>query len=237
MTHPASPARPRIRAVGDHALLVEFGETLTAEGHEAALRLDAELAEAPFPGFCEAVPANVSVLIDFDPMVADAAAAESAVERVLADAKPVFHPSAAREALICYDEDLGPDLQKVAAQTGLSVDDVIAQHLCGDYSVYMYGFAPGYAYLSGVPERLRIPRKSAPLRGVSAGSVIIAGSQCLITTLTMPTGWWIIGRSPTRILTGDERRPFLFDVADRVKFRRIERAEFNASTGQETWRG
>ena len=71
MTHPASPARPRIRAVGDHALLVEFGETLTAEGHDAALRLDAELAEAPFPGFREAVPANVSVLIDFDPMVAD----------------------------------------------------------------------------------------------------------------------------------------------------------------------
>ena len=160
-----------------------------------------------FPAFARPCPPTSSVLIDFDPMVADPAAAESAVERLLADAKPVFHPSAAREALICYDEDLGPDLQKVAAQTGLSVDEVIAHHLSGDYSVYMYGFAPGYAYLSGVPERLRLPRKSAPLRGVAAGSVIIAGSQCLITTLTMPTGWWIIGRSPTRILTGDERAP------------------------------
>ena len=59
------------------------------------------------------------------------------------------------------------------------------------------------------------------MRGVAAGSVIIAGAQCLVTTLTMPTGWWVIGRSPTRILTGDAARPFLFDVGDRVRFRRV----------------
>jgi inhibitor of KinA len=66
------------------------------------------------------------------------------------------------------------------------------------------------------------------VRGVAAGSVIIAGPQCLVTTLTMPTGWWIIGRSPTRILTSDPARPFLFDVGDKVRFRRISRAEFAA---------
>ena len=95
----------------------------------------------------------------------------------------------------------------------------------------MYGFAPGYAYLAGVPDRLRLPRKPAAVRGVEAGSVIVAGPQCLITTLKMPTGWWIIGRSPTRVLTGDAERPFLFDVGDRVRFRRIGRAEFEAATG------
>ncbi|MGB5870551.1 MAG: carboxyltransferase domain-containing protein, partial [Albidovulum sp.] len=58
------------------------------------------------------------------------------------------------------------------------------------------------------------------------GSVIIAGPQCLITTLTMPTGWSIIGRSPTRILTGDPTHPFLFDVGDRVSFERIDLATF-----------
>lgn len=65
------------------------------------------------------------------------------------------------------------------------------------------------------------------LRGVAACSVIITGPQCLVTTLTMPTGWWIIGRSPTRILTGDPARPFLFDVGDRIRFRRIGRDEFH----------
>ena len=66
------------------------------------------------------------------------------------------------------------------------------------------------------------------MRGIAAGSVIIAGAQCLVTTLTMPTGWWIIGRSPTQILRPDPVQPFLFDVGDRVKFRRISRSEFEA---------
>jgi inhibitor of KinA len=97
----------------------------------------------------------------------------------------------------------------------------------------MYGFAPGYAYLAGVPEEIRLPRKQAAVRDISAGSVIIAGPQCLVTTLTMPTGWWIIGRSPTRILRGEDvNRPFLFDVGDRVRFRRISRDVFEASVKQ-----
>jgi inhibitor of KinA len=92
----------------------------------------------------------------------------------------------------------------------------------------MYGFAPGYAYLAGVPLAIQRPRKPSPLRGIAAGSVLIAGPQCLVTTLTMPTGWWIIGRSPTAILTDDGERPFLFDIGDRVRFRRISRDTFDA---------
>ncbi len=95
----------------------------------------------------------------------------------------------------------------------------IAQtHAAARYTVATYGFAPGYAYLGGLPPALRLDRKTTPLRDVPAGSVIIAGSQCLITTLTMPTGWWIIGHSPLRVLTGDPARPFLFQVGDRVRF-------------------
>jgi inhibitor of KinA len=103
---------------------------------------------------------------------------------------------------------------------------VINAHLAGDFHVLMYGFSPGYAYLSGVPSEIQVPRKAAPVRDVAAGSVIIAGPQCLVTTLTMPTGWSIIGRSPTQILTGDDSHPFLFDVGDSVNFERIDQATF-----------
>ena len=119
----------------------------------------------------------------------------------------------------------------MAARSGLSEEAVIAAHLAGDYRVYLYGFAPGYAYMAGVPEALRLDRKTAPVRGVAAGSVIVAGAQCLITTLTMPTGWWILGSTKVRVLTGDTSRPFLFDVGDRVRFRRLTRAEYEASDG------
>ena len=106
---------------------------------------------------------------------------------------------------------------------------MIAAHLAGDYTVFLYGFAPGYAYLGCVRDELQLPRKDTALRDVPAGSVIIAGAQCIVTTLMMPTGWWIIGRSPTAILQDDPARPFLFDVGDAVQFRRISRAEFEAA--------
>ena len=41
--------------------------------------------------------------------------------------------------------------------------------------------------------------------------------------VTMPTGWWIIGHSPTVILDAKGQRPFLFDVGDRVQFQRVAR--------------
>jgi inhibitor of KinA len=208
------------RPVADHALLVEFGDAITAAAHAAVLALDQALAGQPFPGFREAIPAFVNLLVDFDPLVTDHATVETHL-RALADAPSGLTEAAPamREVLVCYDD--APDLAEVARLTGLSPEAVIAAHMAGDYSVFMYGFAPGYAYLGGLPKPLHLDRKPSPIRGIAAGSVIIAGAQCLVTTLTMPTGWWIIGRSPTCILTGDPAQPFLFDVGDRVRFRRI----------------
>jgi inhibitor of KinA len=230
MTDPRRSVFPRFQAVADHALLVEFGETISVEAHDQVLNLDAALLRSPFAGFREAVPAYTSVLVEFDLLVTDHRAVQSAVAALLESAESVPRASASREVLVCYDDDLAPDLPTVAAKVGASVEAVIEAHLSGAYSVFMYGFAPGYAYLAGVPPLIQLPRKPAAVRGIAAGSVVIAGPQCLVTTLTMPTGWWIIGRSPTRILNDDEGRPFLFDVDDRVAFKRISRAEFDAMT-------
>lgn len=219
---------PLFRAVADHAVLVEFADRIAPEPHAAVLALDRALAARPFPGFAEAIPAYVNLLVDFDPLVCDHAMAEAHLRALLDAPAPPRGAVSERVVDVCYDADLAPDLAEVAARTGLSPEAVIAAHLAGEYEVFLYGFAPGYAYLAGVPPAIRLDRKPAPLRGVAAGSVIIAGPQCIVTTLTMPTGWWIIGRSPTAILTGDEARPVLFDVGDKVRFRRIDRATFEA---------
>lgn len=212
---------PRLAPVADRALLVEFGAVVEEATHASVLALDRALRADPVPGQVELVPAMVNLLVVFDPLVTDHAAVRTAVRARLAGLSPGAGEGGLHEVLVCYDGDVGRDLAAVAAKAGCSTDAVIAAHLAGDYRVSMYGFAPGYAYLTGVPEAIHLPRKPAPVRGVPAGSVIIAGGQCLVTTLTMPTGWWVIGRSPTPILTGDAARPFLFDVGDRVRFRRV----------------
>jgi inhibitor of KinA len=209
---------PQFRPVAEHGLLVEFGDRLNEASHAAVLRLDRALAAQPFPGFAEAVPAYVNLLVRFDPLVIDHAGVENALRALLLAAPTATQTGALRSVDVVYD---GADLAEVATRTGLTPDQVIATHLAGDYSVALYGFAPGYAYLSGLPDPIRLPRKDAAVRGVPAGSVIIAAGQCIVTTLTMPTGWWIIGHSPTLILDPTGPQPFLFDVGDRVKFRRV----------------
>lgn len=218
---------PVFTPVAEHSLLVEFGDSIDRATNDRVLSLDAALMASPFEGFLEAVPAYASLLIRFDPLATDHSVAEGHARACLGYSRKA-RTVTPREVSVCYDADLAPDLAVVAEMTGLTQEAVIAAHLADRYEVFMYGFAPGYAYLGGVSEALQLPRKSSAVRGVAAGSVLIAGPQCLVSTLAMPTGWWIIGRSPTRILTHDEARPFLFDVGDSVTFKRIDRATFDA---------
>jgi len=217
---------PQFKAVADHAVLVTFAEEISEDAHAAVIALDKAIAADAPAGVIETVPALVNLLVTFDPIATDHIAVEGSVRRCLQGFDIQEVAGVRRHVQVCYEEPFSPDLQAVASATGLSTDTVINAHLAGDFQVLMYGFAPGYAYLSGVSEQIQVPRKSAPVRDVPAGSVIIAGPQCLVTTLTMPTGWSIIGRSPTSILTGDPKRPFLLDVGDRVSFERIDLATF-----------
>jgi inhibitor of KinA len=221
-------AWPRFTPVADHALLVSFGDAIADDTSAAVLALDRALADAPPAGMAECVPALVNLLIDFDPELTDHEQVRGHVERLLRQPVSSVTGGQLREVEVCYDDDFAPDLAAVAGSAGLSIDEVINRHLQGSYTVRMYGFAPGYAYLSGVPAAIQVPRKPSAVRDIPAGSVLIAGPQCLVTTLTMPTGWSIIGRSPTRILTPEERVPVLLGVGDTVRFHRIDRAQYEA---------
>lgn len=212
---------PRFKPVGGQALLVELAKALSDDINRQIVALDRAILAQDIPGVTEVVPALVNLLILFDPLVTD----HNAIEQAVAALLPLgdLAEDGGREHIVdvCYDGDYCPDLEAVAHARGISQEAVINAHLSGAYRIGMYGFAPGYAYMSGVPEAIQVPRKPAPVRDIPAGCVMIAGPQCLVTTVVMPTGWSIIGRSPTRIMLDDPARPFLFDVGDTVRFRRV----------------
>ena len=209
---------PRLRCVGDTGILVEFGDRIDPAIHDRVLNLDRALGSNPFPGLVSLTPAYASVLVGIDPCITTPDAAIAFISKIGESPATRSDPSRVVEIPVCYDPPYGPDLAHVASVTGRSPHDVAAAHLSASYRVYMYGFAPGWAYLGGVPPEIQMPRRAAPVGGVLAGSVIIAGPQCIVTTIEMPTGWWTIGRSPAPIFRPLDPEPFLFRIGDRVRF-------------------
>ena len=213
---------PTFKLVSDCALLVELGTSVDDDINRMIVNLDGMIAQRAIAGVKEVVPALVNLLVVFDPLTTDHRAVRTEIEALL----PLdndYSKAGRRHALkVCYDGEFCPDLEQVAIACGLSSEAVINVHTSVEYRVSMYGFAPGFAYLTGVPKAIQVPRKAKPVRDIPKGSVMIAGPQCLTTTVKMPTGWSIIGRSDANIITDDNDRPFLFDVGDTVTFKRVK---------------
>jgi KipI family sensor histidine kinase inhibitor len=207
---------PRIYPFGDSALVCEAPAPATLACQERIWAL-AQAARA-WPHIIEIVPGMNNLTIVFDPLSADmdglarqmAAAWERAVG-LKASTREVEIP-------VYYGGEDGPDLQAVAAHTGLSVDEVVRRHASAEYIVFFLGFQPGFAYLGGLDPALETPRRAAPRLEVPAGSVGIGGAQTGIYPAASPGGWQLIGR--TRLALFDPARdpPTLLQSGDRVRF-------------------
>ncbi|QRP46848.1 allophanate hydrolase subunit 1 [Amycolatopsis sp. FDAARGOS 1241] len=190
---------------GGSALLVEVDDVL---GYQAALEL------APPAGVVEVVPAARTLLVRFDPAVADAAA----LTRELRERSTVdFHRAAPGPVKVPVRYD-GEDLAAVAEASGLSVREVVERHAAGAYEVAFCGFAPGFAYLTGLDPALHLPRRSTPRTRVPAGSVAIAGEYSAVYPRSSPGGWHLLGRTGALVWEADRAEPSLLPPGTRVQF-------------------
>jgi KipI family sensor histidine kinase inhibitor len=134
--------------------------------------------------------------------------------------EPVEPHAPAVELPVRYD---GPDLDEVATLTGLSTAEVVRLHTDTEFTVAFTGFAPGFAYLAGLPEELTVPRRTVPRTKVAAGAVGLAGPYSGVYPRASPGGWQIIGHlAPHAETLWDVQReaPALLRPGMRVRFRR-----------------
>jgi len=219
--------RPRILTSGDTALVVEFGDAVDRRISGLVLSLDARIAARPPAGLVETVPTMRSLMVHFDPLVTSHGEIAGLVAGQLAGLE-ASEPEGRRWTLpVCYDEELGPDLADVARRTGLTQSEVVALHSGAKYRVYMIGFLPGHPYMGDLPEQLRLPRRESPRTSVPQGSVSMATTMTAIYPLESPGGWHLIGRTPVRLFDISQPDPSLLAPADEVRFRRIDRVEFD----------
>jgi KipI family sensor histidine kinase inhibitor len=127
---------------------------------------------------------------------------------------------------VYYAPESGEDLERLAANAGLSIEDVIAIHSGGNYRVYAIGFAPGFAYLGEVDERIAAPRLPTPRQRVPRGAVAIADRQTAVYPAVSPGGWNLIGRCPVRMFDPDATPSMPVAVGDRVRFEPVSRQRF-----------
>ncbi|PPA60349.1 5-oxoprolinase subunit B family protein [Micromonospora chalcea] len=176
----------RIRPVGTHALLLDCDDPEQVEAWRAELwhrRASRELTAT------EIVPGAVTVLLDGVPDPSAAA------DRIAGWRPRTGGPGATTAEVrvpVVYD---GEDLPRVAAHWDTDVPAVIDRLRRTEFRVAFCGFAPGFAYLTGLPPELAVPRLATPRTRVPAGSVALAGPYAGIYPAASPGGWLLVGRT------------------------------------------
>jgi inhibitor of KinA len=217
----------RFCAASDQALLVYLGDEIGATSHQRVIRLLRALQKEPPSWVVNLQPAYCSLLISYDPCAVEQAEVESLVRKFEQRAEHTEVPQPRRiDIPVCYGGEFGPDLTEVAALHGLTPERIIELHISQIYHAYFLGFAPGFAYLGDLPEKLATPRLATPRKTVTPGSVAIAGKQTAIYPLATPGGWRLLGRTPLEVFRTDRSPMGLISVGDEVRFFPISAAEF-----------
>jgi KipI family sensor histidine kinase inhibitor len=194
---------------GRDGLLVEVGSvgqalTLYAEARSADLRVT------------DVVPAARTVLFDG---VADLPALHGWLDSVELSRRPAGRTARVVEVPTVYD---GADLDDVARLWRMTAAEVVATHTSTGFVVAFCGFAPGFAYCTGLPPELSVPRLESPRARVPAGSVGLAGEFTGVYPTASPGGWRLVGRTSLALWDPRSEEPARLQPGCRVRFVAVE---------------
>ena len=222
-----------LHSAGENALMLYLGQDTSAQVsarvQSATLAVEASLGD----DLVDLVPSYASLLIIYNPMTTDHLSVAHRVhecldnldEGMVTDGEEVVLP-------VYYHPEAGEDLEALADRAAMSIDEVIALHSGSEYRVYAIGFAPGFAYLGQVDERIAAPRLATPRQKVPRGAVAIADRQTAVYPAASPGGWNLIGRCPQRMFDPEASPTMPVSVGDRVRFEPIDRSRFLALGGE-----
>lgn len=218
----------QIDTLGDSALIVDLADEASNSAKVLARALSAAkiIEDAKLPGVVDVTSSyeSIAVFFNLDQIEPDM---EDKIRTLVASAGASVRRKQRRIGIpVCYDDEFALDLERIANHTSLTRDAIVALHASAQFTVACIGFMPGFPFLAGLPEKLRVPRLATPRTKVPAGSVAIANAQAGVYPLESPGGWNVLGRTPLRLFQVDGTPPTLLRPGDIVQFRKITRAEF-----------
>ena len=216
-----------IEIAGQDAFIVYFAEqTSAAVSAQIQAAVDNILGSMAY-SIVDLVPSYASLLVIFDLDRSDPYAIRQGLRLALANLDATDAAAGDLVTLPVYSSlESGPDLEVIAERGNISVEDVIDIHQQQEYRVYAIGFAPGFAYLGEVDERIAAPRLATPRQKVPRGAVAIADRQTAVYPAVSPGGWNLIGRCPTRMFDPASDPSMPVKVGDRIRFSAIDRERY-----------
>lgn len=222
-----------LHAAGENALILYLGHE-TSPAIAARVQAAGTAIVAALGGdLIDLVPSYASILVIYDPLKTDHLDVGRRLRAALAGLPPGAGLNGRSVTLpVYYSAETGADLEALAARAGISIEEVISIHSGAEYRVYAIGFAPGFAYLGQVDERIAAPRLATPRLKVPRGAVAIADRQTAVYPAVSPGGWNLIGCCPTRMFDPRATPPMPVAVGDRVRFEPVSRTRFIALGGE-----
>ena len=221
-----------LHSAGEDAIMLYLGEETSPEISARVQAAAAAIVPALGVDLVDLVPSYASLLIIYDAMHTDHLSVAHRVRTAVAALQT--QPDAEGRTVVLpvyYATEVGEDLESLARHAGLSTAQVINLHSSTEYRVYAIGFAPGFAYLGQVDERIAAPRLTTPRLKVPRGTVAIADRQTAVYPAVSPGGWNLIGRCPVRMFDPDAQPTMPVTVGDRVRFEPVSRERFLALGG------
>ena len=211
--------RPTIVPLGDNAVLVRFGDSLSDAANRRASALARALAADTPLGVIEIVPNLISVMLRYEPkaVLFQALAGEIRL-RLSSSASKAAAPPDHHDIDVAYGGEHGPDLGEVAKALGMSETAFIDAHNATVMRVLGTGFAPGFVYCGFHGPDLQLPRRLVVRPAVPAGSVLFAAGQTAIAATPIPTGWHVIGRTTFRNFDPEAMPPTRLRAGDTIRF-------------------
>lgn len=237
---------PVFRPLGDRYLGVEFGDEARLELNFRVLALADRLeAERP-PGVIDVIPSLRQLAVVLDPAVTSHAHLRAHVGEVLEDLGEVRTLPSRRFRLPCwYDDPWGAELARrygvqkniefVAAQNGLSVEQVIERHTGTDFWIVCVGFTPGcyFSFPLDQSQRLVAPKWVTPRDYTPARMLALAGFSTGAYPVASPGGYQLLGRLAVNIYEPAPRnRAFpadgvLLRAGDRIRYVAVDALEYD----------
>ncbi|MEQ3650934.1 carboxyltransferase domain-containing protein [Hyphomonas sp.] len=166
----------------------------------------------------EVVVGRESVTVQFDPLDLPPPAARDLLENTVSvglSGQQAVQPVVT--LTVNAEEASAPDLSGCAEANGCTIEEFLSRLHHSRLRVDMLGFAPGFAYVSGVDQSLRGGRLENPRQRVPAGSIGFIEGYLGIYALEGPGGWPIIGRTNAILFDKSAPDPFLLSAGTRLQ--------------------